>query len=122
MVIRVWRTGLMPAQTAAYDAFVEEHSLPMFRALDGCLGALFLRSETHGLVVSFWTTADAIAALEHAQRYAATVKAIQAAGFLDDPQTVDCTDLKGGFLGEGVIAALAALSQAPGAAGAEPGQ
>jgi hypothetical protein len=115
MVIRVWRTGLRPAQTASYDTFVEEQSLPMFRSLDGCLGALFLRSETHGVVVSLWTTAAAIAALEQCEPYITTVTAIRAAGFLDDPQTVDCTVLKGGFLDPRGMMALAALAMEPGA-------
>lgn len=98
MIIRLWVTGLKPDCTAAYDAFAHSHSFAMFKSLDGCEGVLFVRSDQRGYVFSFWRDHASIEALSSSAVYAATVKEIVAAGFLDEPQTVDLVEMTGGFL------------------------
>ncbi len=74
----------------------------MFKKLDGCLGVIFLRSDTKGYALSFWENAASVDALAASELYQNTVKEIVAAGFLKEPQTSELVGVTGGFLLEDV--------------------
>ncbi|WP_020392316.1 hypothetical protein [Kribbella catacumbae] len=88
-VARIWRTGLDESRAAEYEAFAAERSLPMFKRQDGCRGVLFARTESGRAVITFWRDLEAVEALAEASEYLETVAAINAAGFLEAPQSVE---------------------------------
>jgi heme-degrading monooxygenase HmoA len=100
MVLRLWAAGLDAARLTEYDAFANSRSLAMFKALEGCLGVIFLRSDVRGYVLSFWRDMASIEALEYSELYRSTVRNILAVGFLEEPQTTELVNLTGGFLSE----------------------
>jgi heme-degrading monooxygenase HmoA len=100
MVLRLWATGLDAARATEYDAFANSRSLAMFKALEGCLGVIFVRSDVRGYVLSFWRDMASIEALEYSELYRSTVRDILAVGFLEEPQTTELVNLTGGFLSE----------------------
>ena len=100
MILRLWVTGLDPARATEYDEFANSRSLAMFKALDGCLGVIFVRSDEWGYVLSLWRDTASIEALEDSELYHGTVKGILTMGFLEEPQTTELVNLTGGFLTE----------------------
>ena len=92
VVMRIWRTGLDESQAAAYDRFAAERSLPMFRRRPRILGVFFTEEPGTRAVVTLWRDRRAIDALEESADYRSTVAAIEAAGFLRAPQTVEILD------------------------------
>jgi heme-degrading monooxygenase HmoA len=110
MIVRLWTTGLVPAKAAEYDAFANSRSLAMFKALEGCLGVIFVRSGGRGYVFSLWRDAASVEAMEESELYRGTVRDITAAGFLAEPQTTELVSLNGGFLSGEALAELASLA------------
>lgn len=110
MIIRLWTTGIDPAKAAEYDAFADSRSLAMFKALEGCLGVVFVRSGGRGYVFSLWKDASCIEALEESALYRSTVRDITAAGFLEGPQTAELVSLTGGFLSGEALVELSSLA------------
>jgi heme-degrading monooxygenase HmoA len=105
-VARIWRTGIDPSRADDYEAFARERSLPMFKAHDGFCGVLFADagSDTRK-VITLWASRGAAQALEDSPLYRETVKAIEAAGFLRPPQSVELLDVPLGWLDAAVSAA-----------------
>lgn len=64
MTLRLWMTGLDPSKASEYDALANSRSLAMFRALEGCMGVIFVRSDERGYVLSSWRDTASIEALE----------------------------------------------------------
>lgn len=110
MIVRLWTTGLVPEKAAEYDAFANSHSLAMFRALEGCLGVVFVRSGVRGYVFSLWKDEASVEAMEESELYRGTVRDITAAGFLAEPQTAELVSLAGGFLSGEALAEIASLA------------
>jgi hypothetical protein len=98
MIVRLWTTGIISSKAAEYDGFASSRSLAMFKTLDGCLGVIFIRSDTKGYALSFWDNAASVEALADSELYQNTVSEIVAAGFLKEPQTSELVDVTGGFL------------------------
>ena len=111
MIARLWQTRIDPARGADYDAFAGAHSRPMFAALPGCLGALFLGAGEVRSVLSLWTDRASIEALESSVLYRETVARFQATGVLREPQTVELFEVTGGTVS--ALALAAELSRAP---------
>jgi len=110
MIARLWKTGIDPARTAEYDAFADGYSRPMFAALPGCLGAIFLGNADVRWVLSLWSDPASIEALRSASLYRDTVARLQATGILRDPQTVELFEVTGGTVHAlGLATALSTL-------------
>lgn len=105
MIARLWRTRIDPARGAEYDAFADTYSRPMFAALPGCLGALFLGTGSVRLVLSLWTDRTSIEALDASTVYRETVARFQATKVLREPQTVELFEVTGGTVNALALAA-----------------
>jgi quinol monooxygenase YgiN len=81
-VARTWRARVDAGRLDDYLAFLHERSIPMFSALPGCLGAVFLRDRDQVTVVSVWSDGSAIDALTTSSLYNETVAALDASGIL----------------------------------------
>lgn len=81
-VARTWRAKIHSDRTDDYLTFLEGQSRPMFRALPGCLGAVFLRDGDDVTVVSVWADGSAVEALSTNSLYAKTVAALESSGIL----------------------------------------
>jgi heme-degrading monooxygenase HmoA len=92
-VMRIWRTGLDESRSTEYEDFARSISLPMFRRQHGFLGVLFAGTGAERVVITLWTSRAAIAALDTSADYQATVRAIEATGFLRPPQRVEVLDI-----------------------------
>jgi hypothetical protein len=111
MIARLWQTGIDPARGAEYDAFAATYSRPMFAAVPGCLGALFLGTGEVRSVLSLWADAASIDALESSPLYRETVTRFQATGILREPQTVELFEVTGGTVS--ALSLAAELSRVP---------
>ena len=67
----------------------------MFERHDGFHGVLFATAGDERVVITLWRDRAASAALEYSSDYQATVRAIEAAGFLRPPQRVELLDVQG---------------------------
>jgi heme-degrading monooxygenase HmoA len=67
----------------------------MFERHDGFCGVLFATAGDERVVITLWRDREAAAALEHSSDYRATVRAIEATGFLRPPQRVELLDVQG---------------------------
>lgn len=93
-VARIWRTGLDESRAQEYEDFAVSVSLPMFRRHHGFLGVLFAGTGTERAVITLWSGRAAAAALDESADYQATVRAIEATGFLRPPQQVELLDVR----------------------------
>jgi hypothetical protein len=95
--VRIWRTGLDESRSAEYEDFARSISLPMFQCHNGFLGALFAGTGAERMVITLWSDRAAAAALDASAGYQATVRAIEATGFLRPPQRVELLDVHGSW-------------------------
>ena len=93
LLMRIWRTQIDDSRAREYENFARSVSLPMFRRHDGFLGALFAGAGGERAVVTLWASRAAAASLEASADYQATVRAIEAAGFLRPPQRTELLDV-----------------------------
>jgi heme-degrading monooxygenase HmoA len=93
MIVRLWKTGLKPGRSTAYEVLARDISLPMFRKQDGFLGCVMSHRGGEGLVLTFWRDEAAVEALKHSPSYQATVERILAADLLAGEQSTDVTDI-----------------------------
>lgn len=96
-VVRIWRTGLDESRSPEYEDFALSISLPMFRRHAGFLGVLFAGNGAERMVITLWSDRTAAAALDVSADYQATVRAIEATGFLRPPQRVELLDVHGSW-------------------------
>ena len=89
LVVRIWRTGLDESRATEYEDFALRISLPMFRRHAGFLGVLFAGAAAERTVITLWSDKGAAMALDASADYRATVRAIEATGFLRPPQRVE---------------------------------
>jgi heme-degrading monooxygenase HmoA len=95
LVARIWRTRLDRSRAGEYDEFARTRSQPMFERHDGFHGVLFATAGDERVVITLWRDRAAAAALEQSGDYRATVRAIEAAGFLRPPQRVELLAVQG---------------------------
>lgn len=93
MIARLWRARLAPGREADYVAFATMHSLPMFRALPGCLGVRFLGDGLERSVLSLWTDAVAVAALATDLEYLRVSSRLADSGILASVAPVECREV-----------------------------
>ncbi len=97
LVVRIWRTGLDELRAPEYEDFALGISLPMFRRHGGFLGVLFAGTGAERTVITLWSDRAAAAALDASADYQATVRAIEATGFLRPPQRLELLDVHGSW-------------------------
>jgi hypothetical protein len=93
LAVRIWRTGLDESRAPEYEDFALRISLPMFRHHAGFLGVLFAGTGPERTVITLWSGQAAVAALEESADYQATVRSIEATGFLRPPQRLEVLDV-----------------------------
>lgn len=93
MILRTWSTGIDESRADEYESFAARRSRPMFEAQDGFAGLLLARADDRRLVLTMWRDRAAAEALARSVSYLETVAAIEAAGFLRPPQTVELFDV-----------------------------
>lgn len=98
MIARIWRTQIDAARADEYQDFARLRSLPMFRAQQGFAGVIFARNAAQCAVITLWRDRTAVDALNNSQSYKATVREIEAAGFLRGVSTVEVFDIDELFL------------------------
>lgn len=98
MIIRLWRTRVVPTRMGEYERFEQELSLPMFRQQAGFLGVLFLRTKKDCAALSMWEDMRAVEALATSQTYQETVHKLQATGLLVEQQALDVFEIRGGHV------------------------
>lgn len=96
-VVRIWRTGLDESRSHEYEDFALSISLPMFRRHNGFLGVVFAGTGAERMVITLWSSQAAADALDASADYQATVRAIEATGFLRPPQRVELLDIHGSW-------------------------
>jgi len=99
LTVRIWTTGLDESRAPEYEDFARTVSLPMFRRHDGFGGVLFARSVSERVVITLWQDRAAAEALGESADYRATVKALEATGFLRPPQKLELLDVHGSWIG-----------------------
>jgi heme-degrading monooxygenase HmoA len=64
MISRVWTATATPDGATGYAGHFRSHVVPALRMIDGYAGAMLMQSTTNGvvnlIVISFWTSEDAI--------------------------------------------------------------
>ena len=98
-VVRIWRTGLDGSRAPEYEDFALTISLPMFQRHAGFLGVLFAGTGSERTVITLWSSQAAVAALDTSADYQATVRAIEATGFLRPPQEVELHSVHSSWTG-----------------------
>ena len=109
LVVRSWRTGLDESRAPEYEDFALRISLPMFRRHAGFLGVLFAGTGAERTVITLWTDKAAAMALDASADYQATVRAIEATGFLRPPQRVELLPLHNSWIEPGAQRPLRAV-------------
>ncbi|MCB8818997.1 antibiotic biosynthesis monooxygenase family protein [Microvirga rosea] len=92
MKCRIWRTQVIPGRFEDYERFARETSLPMFQSQTGYRGVIMAGDGPERLVITFWDSDEAIAALDSSPSYRNTVSKIVATGFLTGAQSVEVYD------------------------------
>lgn len=95
LMVRIWRTGLDESRAQEYEDFARTVSLPMFRRHHGFGGVLFARSGSERVVITLWADPAAADLLGGSDDYQATVRALEATGFLRPPQRIELLDVHG---------------------------
>jgi heme-degrading monooxygenase HmoA len=113
MIARIWRTAVEPTRAAEYLDFARRHSLPMFRLQPGFKGALFAARDDERAVITFWDDLACVDALNDSDTYAATVAAIESAGFLRGRSSVEVFDVEEQFFASAVGSTEAEALWAP---------
>ena len=113
LVVRIWRTGLDESRAPEYEDFALRISLPMFRRHAGFLGVLFAGTGAERTVITLWTDKAAAMALDASADYQATVRAIEATGFLRPPQRVELLPLHNSWIEPGAQRPLRAVGLEP---------
>src|SRR5438128_1761825 len=95
-IVRIWRTKIDRERADEYRRFANDQSLPMFGAHQGFIGVVFGENEDERVVITFWASREAAAALDASPLYRETVERIEASGFILSPSAVEIFDIHGG--------------------------
>ncbi len=82
MIVRTWTARVAPGRSEDYARFAQTASAPMFRAMPGCLGVLFLAEADARYVVSLWSGEVALAAFERNHAYLDVAERLTRSGIL----------------------------------------
>jgi heme-degrading monooxygenase HmoA len=97
MIVRLWRTRVKAEHVTQYALWEQTRSLPMFRSLPGCLGAMFLRTSVDCCALTFWKDAESVAALQESDLYKTTSAAYAASGMLEGTPSLEIFEVVNGF-------------------------
>ncbi len=97
MIVRLWRTRVKAEHLTQYASWEQTRSLPMFRNLPGCLGAMFLRTPVDCCALTFWKDTKSVAALEDSELYQATSAAYATSGMLEGTPSLEVFEVVDGF-------------------------
>lgn len=86
---RLWTTGLAAGQGPHFDELAATHSLPLFKTLPGCLGAVFARSEAKGYVLTTWVDEAHADAASASPPYLQAVRFIGQSGVMAGEQSLE---------------------------------
>jgi heme-degrading monooxygenase HmoA len=89
LIVRIWKTRVLPENAVAYEDFAREHSLPMFRQQVGFLGVFFAKSGQERAVITLWRDQDDVSRLEQSPTYRRTVERITEAGIVHGESDVE---------------------------------
>jgi heme-degrading monooxygenase HmoA len=90
MIFRIWRTTVDATRWDEYARFEQEHSLPMFQQLPGCLGVFFVRlAGNEAAACTLWHDQAAIDRLTDDPLYQRTVAQLEVTGLLEGTQRVE---------------------------------
>jgi heme-degrading monooxygenase HmoA len=89
VVVRIWRTSVVPERAEDYRRFARERSLPMFRRSDGFLGALFTEDGVERIVVTLWADRRSAERLAESAAYLETVAELERSGILAGEQGLE---------------------------------
>lgn len=93
---RLWVARLRPGRTAAYRAFAENVSRPMFTTHAGCEAVHFLTlDDRHEAVLTRWRDADAVVDLHLSARYRDTAAALDAQAVIEAASAVSLFPVTG---------------------------
>jgi heme-degrading monooxygenase HmoA len=95
-LVRIWTTRIDMARVDEYERFVDQRSLPMFRAQEGFVGVAFARSGDEVAVISYWRDRAAVGALDASATYQETVQAIAETGFLVGDAAISVFEIHAG--------------------------
>ena len=97
MIVRIWHGYASPAQPDDYPKHFHHNVLPELRAIAGFLGASLLRQDTGGriefIVLTRWTSIDAVRAFAGAQLTRAVVEPAAIAALVDYDRVVQHYEL-----------------------------
>jgi quinol monooxygenase YgiN len=82
MIARLWLARVDHARRAEYEAFVLQKSMPMFRALPGCLSALFVSDAGRLGALTIWRDQACVDALSGSAFYRDTVRQLEESGLI----------------------------------------
>lgn len=86
---RLWTTGLASGQGPRFDELAATHSLPLFKTLPGCLGAVFARTEAKGYVLTTWLDEAHADAASASPTYLEAVRFIGQSGVMAGEQSLE---------------------------------
>lgn len=86
---RLWTTGLAAGQGPRFDELAAKHSLPLFKTLPGCLGAVFARTESKGYVLTTWLDEAHAEAASASPPYLEAVRFIGQSGVMAGEQSLE---------------------------------
>ena len=96
MIARLWRTEIHPEKEPTYEEFVRSRSRPMFTAMPGCLGAVFLRgSAADQAALTFWDNIQSVDGLSSSELYKRTAGDLERSGCLSGDQSVVVFEVEG---------------------------
>ena len=86
---RLWTTGLAAGQGLRFDELAATHSLPLFKTLPGCLGAVFARTASKGYVLTTWLDEAHAEAASASPPYLEAVRFIGQSGVMAGEQSLE---------------------------------
>lgn len=95
--LRLWTTDLTEGHGPRFDELAAAHSVPLFRTLPGCLGAVFARSEKKGYVLTAWADVAAADEASKAPAYREAVQFIGKSGVMTGEQSLEPLTICGSF-------------------------
>jgi heme-degrading monooxygenase HmoA len=108
VILRIWRTRIVPARKEEYRRFERERYTPMLHKQPGFLGVLFLRpAEERAASLTIWEDAGVVDVLRSSPSYREIIHELADSGLLVGSQSVEILEVAGGDLrSEALVRAL----------------
>lgn len=96
--LRLWTTGLAENSGSRFDELAVSNSVPLFKSIPGCLGAVFARSEKTGYVLTVWADEVSADAASKSAIYLEAVQLIGKSGVMAGEQSLEQITISGSFM------------------------